>query len=88
MPRPVMMVRTILLLVIIYLLCSCASTPPPSTADTTPPSTADKFPRKPDDDSERKSGPAMLFLEAAEADADPNNVIVIPPEKTMPEPSE
>lgn len=67
----------IMLLGAIFLLGSCASSPPPSTAD--------KFPRKPADDSERKSGPAMLFLEAAEEDADPNKVIVIPPDSTEPE---
>ncbi len=38
-----------------------------------------KYPRKPADNPERKSGPAMLFYEAAEEDADPNDVIVIPP---------
>ena len=65
------------LLVGISLLISSCATPPP--ADTT-----DKYPSKPADNPERKSGPAMFFLEAAEEDADPNKVIVIPPsdEKT------
>lgn len=39
-----------------------------------------RYPRKPMHDPERKSGPAMLLYEAAEADADPGNVIVIPPD--------
>ncbi|WP_163340451.1 hypothetical protein [Desulfopila sp. IMCC35008] len=39
----------------------------------------EKYPRKPADDPERKSGPAMFFYEAAEKDADLNNIIVTPP---------
>lgn len=39
----------------------------------------EKYPRKPADNPERKSGLPMLFYEAAEEDADPNNIIVTPP---------
>lgn len=44
----------------------------------------EKYPRKPADDPERKSGPAMFFYEAAEEDADLNNVIVTPPSPSKP----
>jgi len=67
-----MTLRTLLLLGAMLLFCSCASAPSPATAE--------KYPRKPADNPERKSGPAMLFYEAAEEDADPNQVIVTPPE--------
>ena len=40
-----------------------------------------KYPHKPSDDSSRISGPVMLLYEAAENEADPNNVIVIPPDE-------
>lgn len=40
----------------------------------------EKYPHKPAVSDERKSGPAMFFYEAAENDADPNEVIVIPPD--------
>lgn len=50
-------------------------------AANTPQPKVEKYPRKPAVSDERKSGPAMLFYEAAEEDADPNNVIVIPPEE-------
>jgi len=41
-----------------------------------------KYPSKPAAaSSDRKSGPAMIFLEAAEEAADPNNVEVLPPRK-------
>lgn len=63
----------IILLGALLLLGSCATAPSPETAE--------KYPQKPDDNPERKSGPAMLFLEAAEEDADPDKVIVIPPEE-------
>ena len=67
------LLRKILLLVMIPLfLWSCAS---PQQQDSV------KYPQKPDDNPERKSGPAMLFYEAAETDADPSNVIVIPPDE-------
>ena len=62
----------IILLGALLALGSCATAPAPDTAE--------KYPRKPEDNSERKSGPAMLFYEAAEEDADPNKVIVVPPE--------
>lgn len=39
-----------------------------------------KYPRKPADDPERKAGLPMLFYEAAENDADLNQVIVTPPD--------
>lgn len=43
---------------------------------------AEKYPRMPNNDSERKSGPAMLLYEQAEKDADINeNVILTPPKK-------
>jgi hypothetical protein len=60
----------------LLVLSSCATPPPAETTG--------KYPSKPADNPERKSGPAMFFLEAAEEDADPNKVIVIPPseEKT------
>ena len=64
--------KTLLLIMIPLFLWSCAS--PQQQAQ-------DKYPQKPDDNPERKSGPAMLFYEAAETDADPNNVIVIPPDQ-------
>ena len=38
-----------------------------------------KYPRTPAVNQDRKTGPAMLLYEAAEKDADPNNIIVIPP---------
>lgn len=62
----------ILLLGAMLLLASCSTAPPQGNAD--------KYPRKPADNQERKSGAAMLFYEAAEEDADPDKVIVIPPE--------
>lgn len=65
-----------LLLSAILLLGSCAS--------STQPDSVGKYPRKPVGDPERKSGPAMLFYEAAEEDADPNKVIVIPPDSIKP----
>lgn len=40
-----------------------------------------KYPRKPADNPERKSGLPMLFYEAAEEDADINDVVVTPPSK-------
>jgi uncharacterized lipoprotein YajG len=40
-----------------------------------------KYPGKVNTGSERKSGPAMIFYEAAEQAADPNNVEVVPPAK-------
>jgi hypothetical protein len=55
----------------ILLFSSCANSPHVESAE--------KYPRKPADNPERKSGPAMFFLEAAEEDADPNKVIVTPP---------
>jgi len=67
-----MTLRTLLLFGLMLLFCSCASAPPPGTAE--------KYPRKPADNPERKSGPAMLFYEAAEEDADPDKIIVIPPD--------
>ncbi len=67
--------RIIFLLGTFLLLVSCASAPSPDS-----PQEATKYPRKPADDPERKSGPAMLFYEAAEEDADPARVIVIPPD--------
>ena len=79
MPTPLKLVRVTLLLVCLLLISACA-TPPP--ADTT-----DKYPSKPADNPERKSGPAMFFLEAAEEDADPNKVIVIPPSEDKTETS-
>ena len=49
-------------------------------AEPAPEQTTMKYPKMPADDSERKSGPAMLFYEAAEEAADPStNVIVTPP---------
>lgn len=54
------------------LLAACVTAPPPDNTV--------KYPRKPADNPERKSGPAMLFYEAAEADADLEQIIVIPPE--------
>ena len=76
MPTTPKLFRATLILGLLLLISSCASPPP---ADTT-----DKYPSKPAENPERKSGPAMFFLEAAEEDADPNKVIVIPPsdEKT------
>ena len=71
MPTSLKFFRATLMLGFLLLVSSCAS--PPST-------TADKYPSKPADNPERKSGPAMFFLEAAEEDADPNKVIVIPPQ--------
>lgn len=52
----------------------------PGCAGNTAQPEVEKYPRKPDVSDERKSGPAMLFYEAAEIDADPNDVIVIPPD--------
>ena len=65
---------SILLLAVMLLFTSCA-------AMTTAPEEYVKYPRKPADKPERKSGQAMLFYEAAEEDADPGNVIVIPPDE-------
>lgn len=64
---------TLPVLTALLLLCSCAAQNPDQTTM--------KYPRKPADNPERKSGPAMLFYEAAEEDADPNDVIVTPPEQ-------
>jgi len=64
-------IRMFLLLLIVVLTGGC-------TNKTTIPAT-EKYPKQNIVSEERKSGPAMLFYEAAEADADPNNVIVIPP---------
>ena len=65
--------RPVLLLCTILLCTACAAPQPPATVE--------KYPRKPADNPERKSGPAMLLLEAAEEDADPHKVIVIPPQE-------
>lgn len=46
-----------------------------------------KYPRKQVESAERKSGPAMLFYQAAEEDADVNNVIVVPPSEKKQEPA-
>ena len=46
-----------------------------------------KYPRKQVENPERKSGPAMFFYEAAEEDADVNNVIVTPPAGKKPRPA-
>ena len=70
-PSPLKLFCAALYLGLSLLVSSCASPPPVDTAD--------QYPRKPADNPERKSGPAMFFLEAAEEDADPNKVIVIPP---------
>lgn len=64
---------TLLSLVFTLILASCAAPPQQKT---------EKYPRMPADNPERKSGPAMLFYEAAEEDADLNKVIVIPPGET------
>lgn len=61
--------------VTILLLASCAAPNPEQ------PQTSVKYPKKPADNPERKSGPAMLFYEAAEADADPGNIVVTPPDQ-------
>lgn len=61
-----------LVILFVFMLSCTSSTSPKQTM---------KYPRKPADDSERRSGPAMLLYEAAEKEADPNNVIVVPPEK-------
>ena len=79
MPTPLKLVRVTLLLVCLLLISSCATPPPANTTD--------KYPSKPADNPERKSGPAMFFLEAAEEDADPNKVIVIPPSEDKTETS-
>jgi len=65
-----------LLLSAVLMLVACAP--------VTETNSAEKYPRKPADDPERKSGPAMLFYEAAEEDADPSKVIVIPPDSVKP----
>ncbi len=61
----------LLLLSVTLLLGSCGSIIQTDSIE--------KYPRKPADEPERKSGPAMLFYEAAEQDADPANIIVTPP---------
>lgn len=46
------------------------------------PRLSDTFPKKPESNSERKAGRAMLFYEQAEKDLDINDsVIVIPPDE-------
>jgi len=65
-------IRIFLLPLIVVWIAGCA--------DHTTDSAGEKYPRKTVVSDERKSGPAMLFYEAAEKDADPANVIVIPPE--------
>lgn len=47
-----------------------------------------KYPHQPVDDSGRISGPVMLLYEAAENEADPHNVIVIPPDRKTEENAE
>ena len=79
-PLPPKLLSVTLYLGLLLLVSSCASPPPADIAD--------KYPRKPADNPERKSGPAMFFLEAAEEDADPNKVIVIPPSDENTETSE
>ncbi len=66
--------NTALLLSVVLLLLGACSAPVQQEK-------ALKYPRKPPDNPERKSGLPMLFYEAAEEDADLNQVIVTPPEK-------
>ena len=63
---------TLVVLSALLLAFGCARPEPTSTKMT--------YPGGPADHRERRSGPAMLFYEAAEQDADlADNVIVIPP---------
>ncbi len=64
---------SLLLVLTSLVLSSCTASAPQEKAI--------KYPRKPADNPERKSGLPMLFYEAAEKDADPNKVIVIPPDE-------
>jgi hypothetical protein len=65
---------------IIIVLISCGCFLLTSCSTQTQQQKTLKYPRKPVDNPERKSGPAMLFYESAEEDADPNSIIVIPPD--------
>ena len=71
--------KCVAVVALLLLTVGCAAQQPKSPTST-------QYPRKPADNPERKSGPAMLFLEAAEKDADPENVIVIPPDQVEKKP--
>ena len=73
MRRPLTTLLLLALLLVSLLTGGCAEPAPEQSVGM-------KYPKKPADDPERKSGPAMLFYEAAEEAANPStNVIVTPP---------